>query len=67
MAPPPRIPLDLRLTEEEWIPSQGNEKNFGKAFQCGSDLVENENMNSTVDLVANKLKEDEIMQAAANK
>jgi hypothetical protein len=66
MAPPLRIPLDLRLTEEE-LRRREMEKALEKLSHVVADLVENEDMNSAVDLVANKLKKNEIMQAAADK
>ncbi len=66
IAPPPRIPLDFRLTEEE-LRLRDTRKTLERLTNVVADLVEDETMNSAVDLVANKLKEDEIMLAAANK
>ncbi len=54
MAPPLRVPLDLRLTEEELC-----RREIESTLERLTDLTEDENMNAAIDLIKDKLDEDE--------
>ena len=58
MAPPPRIPLDLRLTEEE-LRLRETRGILERLSNVVADIVEDENLNTAVDLINNRLDEDE--------
>jgi hypothetical protein len=57
-APPLRIPLDLRLTEEE-LCRREIAGTLERLSNVATDLTEDENMNATIDLIKDKLDEDE--------
>ena len=72
MAPPPRIPLDLRLTEEELrlretrrtleseeLRLEETRRILERLSNVVADIVEDENLNAAVDLINNRLDEDE--------
>jgi hypothetical protein len=58
MAPPLRVPLDLRLTEEE-LCRREIESTLERLSNVVADLTEDEDMNAAVDLIKDKLDEDE--------
>jgi hypothetical protein len=58
VAPPPRIPLDLRLTEEEFRLRETRTV-LERLSNVVADIVEDENLNAAVDLIKDKLDEDE--------
>jgi hypothetical protein len=58
MAPPLRIPLDLRLTEEE-LRLRETRTVLERLSNVVADIVEDENLNAAVDLIKDKLDEDE--------
>ncbi len=64
IAPPLRIPLDLRLTDEK-LRLRAMRENLEKLSNVVANLVEDESMNAAVDLLKVKPNEDEVMQAAA--
>ncbi len=58
MEPPLRVPLDLRLTEEE-LCRREIESTLERLSNVVTDLTEDENMNAAIDLIKDKLDEDE--------
>ena len=66
MAPPLRIPLDLRLTEEE-LRRREMEKTLEKLSHVVADLVEDEDMNAAVEHIKDRLNNDEAAQTIAGK